>query len=135
MLFFSVGLFGQIQNSNDIPKEFLEQLEKMGVDNSPLLNGYESEYLNVVFKDSLNGFDFLRKKIGFICSGENSKFLYFDMQKKHILDKNNICNNGHLYVFNTSQKEESGGYDGAIVYWSKRIVPIEKIIRWLKSKH
>ena len=25
--------------------------------------------------------------------------------------------------------------DGAIVYWSKRIVPIEKIIRWLKSKH
>ena len=107
MLFFSVGLFGQIQNSNDIPKEFLEQLEKMGVDNSPLLNGYESEYLNV---------------------------LYFDMQKKHILDKNNICNNGHLYVFNTSQKEESGGYDGAIVYWSKRIVPIEKIIRWLKSK-
>ena len=43
MLFFSVGLFGQIQNSNDIPKEFLEQLEKMGVDNSPLLNGYQTE--------------------------------------------------------------------------------------------
>ena len=59
----------------------------MGIDNSPLLNSYESEYLNVVFKDSLNGFDFLRKKIGFICSGENSKFLYFDMQKSIFLIK------------------------------------------------
>ena len=48
----------------------------MGIDNSPLLNSYESEYLNVVFKDSLNGFDFHGKKIGFINSGENSKFLY-----------------------------------------------------------
>ena len=80
-----MGLFGQIQNSNDIPKVFLEQLDKMGIDNSPLLNSYESEYLNVVFKDSLNGFD--GKKIGFISSGENSKFLYFDMQKSIFLIK------------------------------------------------
>ena len=67
----------------------------MGIDNSPLLNSYESEYLNVVFKDSLNGFDFHGKKIGFINSGENprgehgenSKFLYFDMQKSIFLIK------------------------------------------------
>lgn len=82
-----MGLFGQIQNSNDIPKVFLEQLDKIGIDNSPLLNSYESEYLNVVFKDSLNGFDFHGKKIGFISSGENSKFLYFDMQKSIFLIK------------------------------------------------
>ena len=66
---------------------FLEQLDKIGIDNSPLLNSYESEYLNVVFKDSLNGFDFHGKKIGFISSGENSKFLYFDMQKSIFLIK------------------------------------------------
>ena len=59
----------------------------MGIDNSPLLNSYESEYLNVVFKDSLNGSDFHGKKIGFINSGENSKFLYFDMQKSIFLIK------------------------------------------------
>ena len=91
----------------------------MGIDNSPLLNSYESEYLNVVFKDSLNGFDFHGKKIGFINSGENSKFLSLFLKEipelQHIaceqldqaivtteyvidenrrIDKNNICNNG-----------------------------------------
>ena len=53
--------------------------EKTGVDNSLLLNNYESTYLNAIFKDSLNGFDFHGKKIGFIRNGGNSKVHYFNM--------------------------------------------------------
>jgi len=31
------------------------------------------------------------------------------------------------------QKEGSGGYDTAIVYWSKFLVPIEKIVKRLEE--
>lgn len=85
------------------------ELEKTGVDNSLLLNNYESTYLNAIFKDSLNGFDFHGKKIGFIRNEGNSKVHYFDMQKRHIIDKNHACDNGTLCIFNAVQKEESGG--------------------------
>ena len=132
MLLSSVSLFGQVRNFNDIPKEILEQLDKMGVDNSPLLNCYESAYLNVIFKDSLNGFNFSNKKVGFMSGGD--KIHYFDMQKKHIINKNSPCDNGTLYIFDVAQKAESGGYDAAIVYWSKFLIPTEKIVKRLKGR-
>lgn len=71
--------------------------------------------------------------MGFIRNGENDKVHYFDMQKRHIIDKNHACDNGTLYIFNTMQKEGSGGYDAAIVYWSKFLVPIEKIVKRLEE--
>lgn len=130
----AVNLFGQERNFNEIPKENLEQLDKIGVDDSPLLNNYESAYLNVIFKDSLKGFDFTNKKVGFIkISGENGKIHYFDMQKKHFFDEKHPCDKGTFYIFNAAQKAESGGYDAAIVYWSKFLIPVEKVIKRLKE--
>lgn len=35
----------------------------------------------------------------------------------------------------TIQKAESGGYDAAIVYWSKFLLPIEDVIKKLQGKH
>ncbi|GHT62543.1 hypothetical protein AGMMS50239_16150 [Bacteroidia bacterium] len=134
MLLSSVNLFGQIRNFKDIPKDILEQLDKMGVDNSPLLNSYESAYFNVIFKDSLKGFDFTGKKVGFIYSGAKSnKQEYFKLEKDRF-NRNYTPNNGTLYIFNAEQKAESGGYDAAIVYWSKFLVPIEKVVKRLKEK-
>jgi len=133
MLFSSINLFGQARNFNDIPKDILEQLDKMGVDGSPLLNSHESAFLNVIFKDSLKGFDFTNKQVGFIkISGEKGKIHYFDMQKKHFADEKHPCDNGTLYIFDAAQKEESGGYDAAIVYWSKRLIPIQDVVKRLK---
>ena len=106
----------------------------MGVDTSPLLNSYESAYFNVIFKDSLKGFDFTGKKIGFIYSGAKSnKMEYFKLEKDRF-NRNYTLNSGTLYIFNATQKEESGGYDAAIVYWSKFVVPIEKVVERLKKK-
>lgn len=134
MLLPSIIFLGQIRNLEDIPEYILEQLDKLGVDNSPLLNSYESAYLNMVFKDSLNGFDFTEKRVKFIkINGECEKFSYFDMQKKYIINKNSPCDNGILYIFDESQKEESGGYDAAIVYWSKKILSIKEVIKRLKK--
>ena len=133
MLFYSINLFGQVRSFNDIPKDILNQLDKMGVDGSPLLNSYESAFLNVIFKDSLKGFDFTNKKVGFIkISGEKGKIHYFDMQKKHFVDEKHPCDNGTLYIFDATQKKESGGYDAAIVYWSKFLMPVEKVVKRLK---
>jgi hypothetical protein len=135
MISININLSGQIQNFKDIPKDILEQLGKIGIDSFPLLNSYESACLNVIFKDRLKGFDFTEKKVGFIkINGENGKNRYFDMHKKHFFNEKYPCNNGILYIFNTVQKEESGGYDAAIVYWSKFVIPVEKVIKRLKNK-
>lgn len=132
MLFSSINLFGQVRNFNDIPKDILNQLDKMGVDGSSMLNSYESAYFNVVFKENLNGFDFTGKKVGFIHSGAKSnKKEYFDLEKDRF-NRNNTPNRGTLYIFDATQKEESGGYDAAIVYWSKRLIPIQDIVKRLK---
>jgi hypothetical protein len=134
MLFLNINLVGQVRDFNDVPRYIFEQLNKIGVDDSPLLNCYESAYLNAIFKDSLKGFDFTGKTIEFIRNGGKGKVHYFDMQKKHIIDKNYPCDNGILYIFNAVQKEESGGYDAAIVYWRKKELSIKEIIKILKYK-
>ena len=132
MLFSGINLFGQVRNFNDIPKDILNQLDKMGVDGSSLLNSYEGAYFNVVFKVSLNGFDFTGKKVGFIYSGARSnKKEYFDLEKDRF-KRNNTPNRGTLYIFDETQKKESGGYDAAIVYWSKRLIPIQDVVKRLK---
>ena len=68
MLVFSISVFGQVYSFKNIPTEILDNLDKMGVDKSTLLNSYESAYFNVIFKDSKKDFDFTGKKVGFIAS-------------------------------------------------------------------
>lgn len=133
MLFFSINLFGQVRIFDDIPKDILNQLDKMGVDELSLLNSDESAYFNVVFKENLMGFDFTGKKVGFIYSGARSnKKEYFDLEKSRF--KLNLTpNRGTLYIFDTTQKEESGGYDAAIVYWSKILVSAKDVVKRLKK--
>lgn len=137
MLSLSINLFGQVQSSGDNTK-VLNQLKNIGVDNSPLLNDYESAYINMILKKSRKGFDFKDKKVGFITgsSGKtiSNKENYFNMQKKSLENKNVACDNGVLYIFDENQKKESGGYDAAIVYWSKVLIPTKDVVKRLKNK-
>lgn len=137
MLSLAVNLFGQVRNFNDIPKEVLEQLDKMGVYNSPLLKCYESAYFNVIFKQSRNDFDFTNKKVGFITGSngktKSSKKEYFALEKDRF-NRNTTTNGGTLYIFNATQKAESGGYDAVIVYWSKVLVPANEAVKRLKGR-
>jgi len=102
-----------------------------------LLNETEGAYLNRIFETTRKDFDFINKKIGFLTGSsgtkKSSKEYYFDMQEKHSNNKNSPCDNGTLYIFNADQKAESGGYDGAIVYWSKFLIPIEKVVKQLRE--
>lgn len=56
ILLTNISLIGQVRNFDEISKNILEQLNKMGVDNSPLLNSYESAYFNVIFEKSRKNF-------------------------------------------------------------------------------
>jgi hypothetical protein len=135
MLSFGINLFGQVRKFEDIPKYILEQLGKMGVDNFPLLNCYESAYFNVLFEKNRKNFDFTDKKIGFITGSngktKSSKANYFALEKDRF-NRNYTSNGGTLYIFDAVQKEVSGGYDAAIVYWSKVLVPAKDVAKRLK---
>ena len=137
VLSLSMSLFGQVRNFKEISKEILEQLNKMRMDSSSLLNCYESVYFNVAFEKSRKDFDFTGKKIGFITgsSGKtiSNKRNYFDLERDR-LSHNYSPNGGTLYIFDETQKEESGGYDAAIVYWSKVLVPVKDVVKRLKDK-
>ena len=134
-LFLVMNLFGQVRNFEEIPKDILKHFDKMGINDSLVLNKYESAYFNVRFKDSLNGFDFTNKKIVFFRAGVNKKDKneYFKDERERYFS-NSTTINAHLCVFNQEQREASGGFDGAIVYWSKRFIPIEKIVERLKEQ-
>lgn len=134
MLFTSMILFGQVRNFNTIPKAILRQFNNMGVDDSLLLNSDESAFLNEIFKDKLKLFDFANKNIGFLLAGSKRNKKDFFNEERDRYNNNSTTINCTFYIFNAAQKSESGGYDGAIVYWSKFTVPIEKVVAKLKNK-
>lgn len=127
----------QVFDFKRFPAELLNDLDKMGVDSSSMLNDYEAKYLNFIFGVTPDDFDFAGKKIGFITGSsgkkKSNKADYFKLEKDRFCHKYSP-NGGDLFVFDKRQKEESGGYDAAIVYWSKFILPVEKLIEGLKKK-
>jgi len=129
MLVFSCSTIHKC-NSND--NSIMEQTNR---NDNLLLNETEGAYLNRIFETTRKDFDFIDKKVGFIMiGGENDKNRYFDMQEKHSINESYPRDNGTLYIFDTTQKAESGGYDAAIVYWSKFVIPIEKVVKRLKKQ-
>ena len=140
-----MSIFGQVNSFKNIPTEILDNLDKTGVDKSALLNSYESAYFNVIFKDSKKDFDFTGKKVGFIASAygkSKNKKNYFKKEKSQY-KKYKRTNLNYtpivttLYIFDETQKEESGGYDAAILYCRNLkiniVLPEAKVIKKLKA--
>jgi hypothetical protein len=126
-----MSIFGQrhelqVRNFLEIPKDLLENLDKMGIDNSSILNEYEGRYLNFIFKIDPQDFNLVGKKVSFT----RSKIDYFSWTR----DNSTTVGGSSLYIFDTTQKAESGGYDAAIIYWNKFVIPIEKVIKRLKEQ-
>ncbi len=64
-----------------------------------------------------------------------SKKDYFKQTQERFHSNTTTVGGSSLYIFNATQKDESGGYDAAIVYWNKFLLPIEKVVKRLKKKH
>ena len=103
MLSYVTISFGQVSNFADIPKPLLENIGKLGVNDSLLLNLQESLYFNCIFEKSRNNFDFTGKRIGFISGSsgkiKSNKRKYFEKEKDRYIH-NYTPNGGILYIFN-----------------------------------
>ena len=120
----------QVRNFSEIPNDLLDNLDKMGIDTSSILNEYEGKYFNFIFKIDPQEFNLVGKKVGFL----GSKIDYFNSTRSP--DRNSTTVGGSsLYIFNATQKAESGGYDAAITYWNKFVIPQEEVVKRLKERH
>lgn len=97
----------------------------------------EAVFLNNIFETERNTFDFTNKAIGFLTGSSGSrkgnKEDYLDMHKRHSMDAGFASDKGTLYIFNVLEKEQSGGFDAAIVYWCKIALPTETVIKRLRK--
>lgn len=115
----------KIHYLSDVPQELLNNLNKMGVNNSPILNEQEGQFLNLVFQTDSIEINLVGKKVAFL----GSKKEYFEVTRKDSI----IVGGSDLYIFSDVQKIESGGYDAAITYWKKFVIPSQKIVKTLKE--
>ena len=112
---------------SDMPLELLGHFEEMGKDDLPVLNEYEAEYIAFIFSE----FDIKNKKIAFI----GGKASFFSQERHRYYNQEDTgvgCT--VLYIFNESQKKESGGYDAAIYPWCKIQAPTKRIVKSLQKK-
>ena len=120
----------QVHEFSVIPIDLLDNLNKMGIDNSSILNDYEGKYLNYIFNIiDPQDFNLVGKKVGFLGSKKD----YFKQTQERFSRNSTTVGGSSLYIFNAEQKAESGGYDAAIIYWSKFSLPIEDVVKRLKK--
>lgn len=121
----------QVHNLQEIPEDILDNIDKMGVDESAILNEYEGKYLNFIFKINPEEFDLVGKKVAFLKVG--NKAGYFDSTRSPERKGTTVGGSG-LYIFDTAQKAESGGYDAAVSCWSKILLPIDLVVEILSKR-
>ena len=121
----------EVHSFEDIPSELLAHLDKMGVDDSSIFNEYESSYINSVFciRPEIN---LAGKRVAFLHLDSNKK-KYFNETKERYKDGSGVIGGSALYIFDTTAADDCG-YDAAIVYWSKVLIPIDKVIKRLKNR-
>ena len=107
----------------------------MGIDDNPLLTELEGECFNALYQIPKKEFNLSGKKVAFLTGivgqTKTSNQRYFSSWKA------NPCLGysppGTLYIFNVQQKSETGSYDAAIVYWSKKLLTKEEVVKRLKN--
>jgi hypothetical protein len=121
----------------NIPQNILSNINKMGMDECLLLTELEGQYFNALYQVAEKEFNLSGRKVGFFTGnvGKNktNKKLYF-ISERNRLELNNSPLSGKLYIFNAAQKEESGGYDAAIVYYTKKLLSIKEVVKRLKNQ-
>ena len=127
--------FGQTRSFEEIPEKLIKNFDKMGVNDDAYLNSFESDYFNFIFQDKRGEFDFTGKKVGFVTGNGHSivsKQSYFKIEKLR-KERGSSTNLASLHLFNKSEKETSGGYEGVIVYWVKVLLKSKSLPRRLKE--
>ena len=140
LLIISPNMLAQVyymQNKfENISCKVLSNINEMGVNDNLLLIELEGKYFNALYQIDEEKFNLSGKKVAFFTGSlgktKSSKKMYF-MVERDRLRFNHSPNAGTLYIFDTVQKEKNGGYDAAIVYWSKKAIPINDVVRRLRG--
>ena len=105
-----------------ILKVYSQQLNALGMDDSPQLNEFESGYFNEIFKDERGAFRFDKAKAIFVTGNAGgrvvSKKEYFSRLVKPWLIKNDTPQTFYK-ILSDKEQIESGGYDVIILSWVK----------------
>lgn len=121
----------------NIPKNVLNNIDKMGMDECLLLTELEWKYFRTLYRMTEKEFNLCNKKVGFLTgslgSNKSNKKEYF-ISERNRLNSNYSPTFGWLYIFNATQKEETGGYDAAIVFYTKKKLSIKEVVKRLKEK-
>lgn len=118
----------------DIPEHWCEKLHTFGQDGLPILNEEEGLFLADYFKQEGQSLDLKDKKIAFIRTVRKTDKVRFFRDVRSWYFEHNHSVSSRLYLFDENQKEQSGGYDGAIVFWSKRLLKPKKVISILQKE-
>ena len=120
-----------------IPKEILNDIDKMGVDGYLSLTDLEGKYINAIFQVEAD-INLSGKKVCFLTgnigTNKSDKKTYFMIERRRV-HSNSSPHYSVLYVLNATQKERSGGYDGAIVYGIKKFLSVKEVIKRLRKFH
>jgi hypothetical protein len=114
-----------------------QNLDSLGLDDSPYLNSAESAMLNSLLEESRGDFDFSGKKVVF-TTGSSGKTI---ISKSNFFKSNVVpwVENGDspsimMEIFTPEEKEMTGGYDVIVMVWVKVLVgQKKKIIEHLKE--
>ncbi|GAB5556843.1 MAG: hypothetical protein SchgKO_10560 [Schleiferiaceae bacterium] len=115
-----------------------QNLDSLGLDDSPYLNSAEAAMLNSLLEEPRGDFDFSGKKVVF-TTGSSGKTI---ISKSNFFKSDVIpwVENGDspaimMEIFTPEEKEMTGGYDVIVMVWVKVLVrnQKEKIIEHLKE--
>ena len=97
-----------------------QNIDSLGIDNNPLLNKYESEFLENQLESE--SFDFTNKKVAYYLSlvGLQTKKDFFGDSKTRTSNGQSLSL--QIIVLNSEEKIETGGIDAIIIAWSKKQV-------------
>ena len=105
-----------------------DDYKTIGIDEEKLLNKEETEYICSIFQLDEFQRQFIRNVIFIYDTTISNKRKYFKMEKDRYIS-GLAPSTALLYIFDPIQKQKSGGYDAAIVFWNKRILSPEQVIK------
>ena len=140
-LIMSTSMIAQVyvvtKSFDYIPKEILNDIDKMGVDGYLSLTDLEGKYINAIFQVEAD-INLSGKKVCFLTgnigTNKSDKKTYFMIERRRV-HSNSSPHYSVVYALNATQKERSGGYDGAIVYGSKKFLSVKEVIKRLRKFH
>lgn len=115
-------------------------VDEIGQDNSALLNNTEGEFFNLFFKNRLNGFNFINKRVLFLQGIDGSHIvdkqtIFANGLKKSIKENNIPLSVSWQFLVLPQKSEEKLEYDVVITAGMKKRITVNHVLKILRKLH